>query len=86
MRSVEDLYRENEILLHNIKTGDLSAKQIDGANTTLKAMYRLGVDLPVRMISLMQKFKGRDNLADAMKDMRAPMVRTVLGLPELAGR
>lgn len=86
MRSLEELYRENEILLHNIKTGSLTAKQIDGANTTLKQMKALGIDIPMRMVSLMEKFKGRDKMADAMKDMRAPMMRTVLGLPEIAGR
>ena len=86
MRTVEDLYREHEILLAAIKSNSLTPKQIDGSGTTLKGMKALGVDLPMRMISLAEKFKGREKLAEAMKDMRAPMIRTVLGLPEFAGR
>lgn len=55
-------------------------------NTTLKAMIRLGIDYPMRMMSLIVKAKGRDNLAAMMRDMRAPMFRTFLGLPEIAGK
>ena len=83
---MEALYTKLEQLLDAAEHGSLSPKQFEQMNTTIKAMVKLGVDLPLRVMSLVEKFKGRDRMADAIKDMRAPMVRTFLGLPELAGR
>ena len=83
---MEALYREHEKLKDAIEHNRLQPKQIDGMNTTLKGMRYLGIEVPLRLMSLAEKMKGKDKLADAMKDMRAPMIRTVLGLPEVAGR
>lgn len=83
---MEALYAKLEQLLDASERNAITPKQFEQMNTTIKAMVRLGVDVPLRLMSLIEKMKGRDRLADAMKDMRAPMVRTVLGLPELAGR
>lgn len=52
----------------------LTPKQIDGMNTTLKAIKALGIDIPLRLMAL--QVKARQN----MPVPRAPMVREFLGL------
>lgn len=56
-------------------------------NTTLKGIRYLGIEVPMRMLSMITKLKGKtDAVADITSGMHAPMFRTFLGLPELAGR
>ena len=86
IRSVELLYREFEKVYDAEQHGTLSPKQMEQMNTTLKAMKALGVDHPRAMISMIVKAKGVGNLVQMMGEMKAPMFRTYLGLPEFAGR
>jgi len=74
------LYRKFEQVLDATERGVLSPKQIDGLNTTLKQMKSLGLDIPLRLMSLIAKFGkgGTSNLPTP----RGEMLRTFLGLPE----
>lgn len=66
-------------MLDATERGVLSPKQIDGLNTTLKQMKALGLDIPLRLMSLIAKFGkgGTSNLPTP----RGEMLRTFLDLP-----
>jgi hypothetical protein len=79
VRTAEELYRKFEQVLDATERGVLSPKQIDGLNTTLKQMKALGLDIPLRLMSLIAKFSkgGTSNLPTP----RGEMLRSFLDLP-----
>jgi hypothetical protein len=74
------LYRKFEQLFDATERGVLSNKQIDGMTTQLKQMKSLGIEVPIRLMTLIAKY-GKGGTAN-VPTPRGVMLRTYLGLPE----
>ena len=72
--TIEALTRKNEQVFDALDRGALTPKQGEQMNQTLKAIFRLKIDTPLRLISLVAKHKGKIPIP------REPMLRTMLGL------
>jgi hypothetical protein len=72
--TIEALARVGEQILDGLDRGALSPKQGEQMNQTWKQIYRLKVDTPLRLMSLVARYRGKVPIP------REPMVRSLLGL------
>lgn len=76
IETLEDLARRNEQVLDGLDRGTLTPKTAEQMNQTLKAIFRLKVDVPLRLMSLLAKHKGKVPIP------REPILRKMIGLGE----
>ena len=83
IRTPEDLYRKYEQVLDAAERGELDQKQVSSINATLKAMKELGLDLPMRMITMIQKSRAQGM---GIPRPRGEMIRSLIGITDKTPR
>lgn len=68
------MVRKNEQVFDALDRGTVTPKTAEQLNQTLKAIFRLRIDTPIRLMSLLAKHRG--NIAIP----RDPIVRKMMGL------
>lgn len=83
---MEGLFRKLEQLLDAAERSSMSPKELEQAVTIVKQMKALGIDVPMRYVAMLQKFKGNEaKIVETLNGIKAPMLKNLLGLPEVAG-
>lgn len=74
LATIEDMVRKNEQVFDALDRGSVTPKTAEQLNQTLKAIFRLRIDTPIRLMSLLAKHRG------AIPIPRDPIVRKMIGL------
>lgn len=75
--TADDLFRKHEQVLDAIERGALTAEQVKGINQTLKQMKELGIDVPLKVMTLI--VQAQESGASVPR-ARGGLLRSLLGL------